>query len=657
MQWAPSILLAAASATLAGEEAPVLLAGPLGDQPPGARSAIITAWMDAGTAAQGVLVQDASGRALGASVLADFPGEPVLIAVDASGTPPYHLRAGTGGRPWELQAGVVVESRARVDGPADTLEQARALWRRCTPVQGITLVPNVFLGINACGPTIDFASDFIGYFTADAPGAYRFATDSDDASFISVDDAPLVAWGGWHGIDGGRYGEHASAVVLTPGVHKLEYLYVQNGDNPVEMVAWTRPGGQLPEVMPPGAFVPVGRWQELGPASGAPWCSWQVVGSCRAGGQGLDALELTAHGPADAQVAWSFDDGGTDQGRQVVHVFPHGGQRQASCRIGVGAAPLTLAIAVHPRWDQVEEWSDHWNEIAHQALRRRPAVEMPADDVLALVDYAAFCGESDWIRDLGLSAAENPGRWGPSGCTLLARLGFELQDSAIRRYDAAMDCWKKLLQLAPGHGPLRDHVALHFAGLLVDGFDRAKEGEALLEEVDPAQVSGADPRLLLLYRGDAAVGLGDVESARALYRKAGDVVDAADLLYSVRRRMRLEAARAWCNTKEWEQALQAMREIEWETPMERLGTETGLIKVRAYLGRGEVPFAIACCKHMLQAVGPDDRRADVLLALATTCLAGQDRAQALEAGRLLIKDHPYSEAAATVKDLLPELTR
>lgn len=603
--------------------------------------------------ATGARAWDATGRELGAAVLWASAGEPVLVACPP-GVAPVTIAPGSGGPAFTLAAGILTESRHRVDGPADTLAQARALWNRCTPVQGRTLLPNIFLGINPCGETRDFACDSIGFFRVDAPGTYRFATLSDDASFLLIDDQPLVAWGGWHGLDGGWHGEHGAAIALSAGVHRLEYLYVQNGDNPIQEVAWSTPSHPAPAVMPPESFLPVVHARVAGRSDGGPWWSWEIRGSSVIEGAALAVVELVAHDAGGCR--WQLPDGTVVEGDACTHAFAGSGPRTISLVCAQGP-PLRRTIAVHPCWSQVDEWSDAWTERARAQFLAQDVLAMPPADVLVQVAYAAAIPDRGWIAHIGEAVASAPQRVGREGAPLLARLGFELQHAEIRHYEQAHACFQALLALIPGHDPLREHVALHDAGLLINGFDRAADGLAQLATIDPHLLAGADPRLLLLYRGDGALGQGDADGARACYRQAGDVVDAKDLGYTLRRRLRLEQARSCLARREWEQALDLMREIEWETPLERLGPETGLIKAAAYLGRGEVPFARACCRHLLTALPVDASRAEVLLALIRTDLAGHDRGEAVDAGRRLVADFPYSEAAARAKDILPEITR
>jgi hypothetical protein len=185
----------------------------------------------------------------------------------------------------------------------------------------------------------------------------------------------------------------------------------------------------------------------------------------------------------------------------------------------------------------------------------------------------------------------------------------------------------------------------------VHGFlDHAAAG-AQLGAVAADQLGGDDQRLLKMYQGDAALLAGDVEGARRHYLAAGTAAAPGDLKYAVQRRTRLETARDYIRQGDYDAAEGMVRAVEWETPVERMGTETGLLLARVWTARKELPFALSRCRLMLLSAPDDARRPEVLLALVQVHLAAGHGAEAAEVARRLISDHPYSEAAARVKDL------
>ena len=110
------------------------------------------------------------------------------------------------------------------------------------------------------GPSYDFISHYSGFFTAPRSGRYRFATISDDASFLLVNGKSVTQWPGWHGVQGGRRGQYCKDIKLTAGRHRLDYWHVQSSGTTVTVAAWQPPEQRRLTIMPPEAFVPVARF-------------------------------------------------------------------------------------------------------------------------------------------------------------------------------------------------------------------------------------------------------------------------------------------------------------------------------------------------------------------------------------------------------------
>ena len=594
---------------------------------------------------------------VGARLLWVAPGEGATVVFDCSAKAErYRVEPAADAGAWQPRAGVIGESRTRIDAAVDTWEQVEELWNKAPSVRGRGVLPFIYWGVDPFAEAggDGFLADFRGWFAVPQAGAYQFATVSDDASFVAVDDQVVIRWGGWHGLDEGHRGEKNATVQLQPGLHQVRYRYVENADNPIIELAWKPPGADKLVPMPAEAFAPIARYRVERVGDGA-WFDWSTADDCSAGGEYLVALTLRARVPAGCEARWRFDDGSEATGAEVRHAFARASQRRirlAAAKDGkeVGAGERT-ALA-QPRWSSVERWNDGAHQRLRDELIGRDPLAMPAADVLALVRYAKFVGEMGWLERIGVAVAKEPTRWGRDGIELLATIGFVLQDDEVRRLAEAADCWRGFLALPGEHDQRYAHVALHLAGVLIHGLDRGDEAAAVLNAIDPAKLDETERRLRLLYQGDAALAAGNLAAARARYAEAGDAVPHGDLHYSVRRRARLESARAWVARGEFESALQALAEIEWETPIDRMGPETGLLKVRAWLGRKQIGFALACCRRLLIATAADDRRADVLAAMAEVCLAAGRRDDAVVAVAKLKDEFPYSEAAARTADLM-----
>jgi hypothetical protein len=155
----------------------------------------------------------------------------------------------------------------------NTLEQVGRLVA-ASEVQGRSLVPDIFQGMNPHGPSSYYLALFDGWFNARQEGMYEFATVSSGASYLQIDGRLVAQWLGRHDPHGGRRGEHGGRLSLKPGAHRIDYLQVQFDGGPAAVAAWRPPRQERLDVMPPSAFLPLARFRaasfEAAPSSPEP---------------------------------------------------------------------------------------------------------------------------------------------------------------------------------------------------------------------------------------------------------------------------------------------------------------------------------------------------------------------------------------------------
>lgn len=602
-----------------------------------------------------IAVLAADGAAVRHQVLHAAAGEPLQVLVDTGAAKPYRLVVDASRPPakaddWIPPAGVVVEVRSRQGDNVGSLTGARQVWDR-SPVQGRTLVDQIFLGVNPCGPTRDVCLRFTAHLRIGQAGTYGFSTMSADASFVAIDGQPVTEWPGWHDPHPGRRGQHMGRVELSAGVHRVDYLLVQRGEWLCATLAWQPPDAQHPVVVPPTAFVPVARWSAI-PADGGPRVEWRSLGHTQVGDDWLIEMQFTAHLPPRAVAGWRFDDDGTLRGNEVKRLFVRPGLRPVIMEAIIpDRPPVTIRhqVQVRPFWRQIQDWSDAQVAKARDELAKRDPASLPLAD-LAAVGRIAAAGDDRRLLEAVARSILPRATLDETGRRLLFDLGMAFQRTGVNAPDRCEVVWRRLLEVDRSHSRERERAALHLAGMHLHVLDRAAEAKPLLDALVVAALEGDEKRLGVIYRGDAAAALGDEVAAQARYGEAGSVVAANDVGYSVRRRARLEWARDLIAQSNHEEAMRVLREIEWENPLTRMGHETGLLWVRLLLAREQPVAALARCRLMLTGTGPDGRRADVLFATAQAAAAAGRRNDAEAVLRQLAKDHPYSEAAAKARE-------
>ena len=140
------------------------------------------------------------GKPLAFQTIWAASGELTQVCFDtSSGDTTYYicfdneLSGAAGG--WKPEAGVLVETRAcRADLPINNAEQVARLLNSASAPAGRDFVPNIFLGANPFGPSTYYIANFTGWFTVPSAAQYTFATASDDASSLEVDNHVVAAW-------------------------------------------------------------------------------------------------------------------------------------------------------------------------------------------------------------------------------------------------------------------------------------------------------------------------------------------------------------------------------------------------------------------------------------------------------------------------------
>ncbi len=85
-----------------------------------------------------------------------------------------------------------------------------------------------------------FSVEYFGHIYCPENGTYTFATDSDDASVLLIDDEEVASWYGGHGMEGGW--SHSGTIYLNTGYHKFRYLMQEWEGGAAAAVGWEIPG-------------------------------------------------------------------------------------------------------------------------------------------------------------------------------------------------------------------------------------------------------------------------------------------------------------------------------------------------------------------------------------------------------------------------------
>jgi len=158
---------------------------------------------------------------------------------------------------WQPRSGLFLATYRRKSDRCNNWRQMRETLRlsRSEP-DGAGFHPSIFDGYNPFGSSEHFVSEYDGYFYAPRTGTYKFATISDNASFVFIDGKPVTQWPGRHSVHGGVHGEHKGSIWLKAGPHRVQYFHLQFTGTTVAELVWWRPGDKRPRLMTPGDYLP-----------------------------------------------------------------------------------------------------------------------------------------------------------------------------------------------------------------------------------------------------------------------------------------------------------------------------------------------------------------------------------------------------------------
>jgi len=609
------------------------------DNPPGpAPVGFVSVWpvgVDPKTCAITIFADN--GAPVGTKVLWAAAGQPLKLLFDTSGHATNYL-VYLSAQPlafvpqWKMpDLGLVLETRRRPDGPLDTAGQIKTLWKTATTVCGRGLVPRIFEGLNPFGPSDDFVAYYRGVFVVPQNGEYHFATDSDDGSVLAVDGRDVCDWPGGHGADARAYVEHSGKINLNAGQHTIEYYLVQGGGPSAAVAAWKPPGATGYEVMPESAFLPVERFKIV-TAEGAPYFEWHAAEHAMIDDRAFVDTRFAVVSPkSNMTYRWTFDDGGTATGAEVTHTF----LRPAIRPVRLNA--LTQEVDVCPNWTQMVDWPDGVFARQSREIQKRDTGKLPVADLAYAVRLAKAADDEDLLTYLGRGCLRRTREFKDGDVEVFLLLGAHFQSADIRDYERAEQC----LRVAPG-----ERGKLKLASFLLNVTGNADEAGKLCDAIKPDGLDDEERRQLALLRGDVLLARGDVEGARAKYQAVGELEGRALL-----RPARLETARDYLRRGEFDGAEEMVRSVEWQWPLERLAPESGALLVKVYMARKEWPRALARCQRLLPVAVNDNFQAELLFDMMKIQRAlGLPQAAAGTLARLL-KEHPYSEAAARAKEL------
>jgi tetratricopeptide (TPR) repeat protein len=606
-------------------------------------------------------VIDADGKELPVQVLAAGFEDRALVAFPAAARASVLLYFGnpraSAPKAATIQAGLVLESRALGEGNPADWPSMQKLLDRSPKVNGRWMRSTIALGFNPLGPWDNGIFLFTGWLECPVDGAYGFATNALDASFLLVDDRLVAEWPGWHGPHGGAGGEHQGKIDLKKGLHRIQYVNAFRAHGACT-VGWQKPGEERLSPIPAEAFAGV-YLATAGPAETrggpVPDFAWGFEDDLGYEGRPVTAVRFRPLGRT-AGAVWNFGDGVTSTEEAPLHLYLEAATVPVTMTLG-GAA-VTQKIAVRPT-------RGHLNRSYEQRI----------------VAYA------DLLKDYpvaGLSGA---------ACLEMGQICHEGRkfDAAIRAIRGAMEkgyrtpqsepeevWYNRLFELYRDQGKFDDalwvcerlllnpHTESHMARslymkatvLFEDKGDAAGAEACLKEILGKYARAGTDyVRFAFIRSGELALLRGEREAARktledaevnpAWRRWAGDF-DVSEGAHAIN-------FEEYLRQNEFDAAGQEILSWEWQKPTVILGGLSRHLRGRLYLARKWYDRALREFDRAL-AADPKAPFADEALVWKGAALEGlkqNDKARACY--ETVIRQFPESQLVAMAREKLEKL--
>jgi len=563
---------------------------------------------------------------------------------------------------WRPQRGLVLTGWKYRGGAIGDLAQTLETFGKAEPLQGMRFVPNVFLGHNPFGPTGDTCHKYEGWLICPETGSYVFATSSDDASFLLIDDEQVVAWPGQH-----RWradAKHQGIAELTEGLHKFTYYHVNVGRYGGAVAAWQPPGQERITVIPPASFAPVveGRLGDLDHVSRRFQADFvfEQLGEAFFADRHSYRYRFTAKLPkpsANVKLAWDFGDGTTSRQRDPEHVYLRSERYRITLAVStVGqTSKLSNRLAVQRDWDRVAT-----GETAAAALHARIVSEYPfeamaAADLAVAVQLLRRAGELDICLAAGRAMIDQCNDLKPKQLAPYFDEVIQAARSVSSDPQRAVELCHRLEQ-ASKDPAIRAHACAVEGGLwLAHDVDLQKAEDAFQRVLgEYAERAGRDDvRRARIGMGDIARQRGDLVSAERHYH-AAELLGRADQQAANRGHF-ARTVEDYLRRGEWTAAQQLLNQWEWSCPTDKLTGSTTLLRARCLVAEGSRGEASEEARLLVE-VNPHSARApELLMLIADVELACGRPAGARQSLERILREHPTSSLRAQAAELLAKI--
>ena len=554
---------------------------------------------------------------------------------------------------WEPQRGLMLETRPYRGGGCANWKEMEQTLKQAGPPFGRAPTSTIFHGHNPYGPSANFVSIYKGWLNVPREGEWEFAISSAAASFLFLDDKPLVSWPGWHGAASRAY--HRAKRKLKKGLHRVAYYHVQRNAVPYMVTTWRRAGSGKFSIISPAAFLPPLRVSlleyRMRGANFAVDFDWRNAGEAVVGDRWFPVLKFSERSyprsGKNARRTWDFGDGVPSQEPDPSHAYLARGTHTVTLTIWRSGKKFTCSqkVVVDRAWrKQTQVKALHLKSFASKyKIADYPFKSMTPRAVFGALLVFRELDQQDVILKVGLALPAKLKELPPAdACEATVIVAKALRDTA-------KDPVKAIQALRAGEAvitqpELRGRLAVMIGDTIFYHQNDPSNAKAEYDRVVRDYAAAKEyVRLSLMRLGDIARERGQLDEARSHYKRClkvrGDRPPGRETLDMAMRSLETEE---FLRRGDLEAAKESLHLWQWQQPEEKLRGQWSVLKVKYSLAKEDVPEAIKQAEILLR-VNPESQYAPkALLLLAEAHRKRGEEELARAALQRLKKDYPDS---------------
>ena len=526
------------------------------------------------------------------------------------------------------------------DTAVNNVEEFRKLWNASGASLG-GFTKKVYSGVNPYSQNLNSIHTYKGFIDIPADGDYTFYTASTDASFLLIDNNVIAAWPGRHWVGEGLFGAHNGTVKLTKGVHRFEYLHVNNQWSYYAIAAYSRPNDKNMTIIPDKMFTPVldAAQGPLLDMQGRPLLdfSWDNESMLQ-----LEKLQMyriaCKQANVSGQAKWNWGDNTLAQNSCNVHYYFTQGKYPAVLEAGNGRSAQQIEVVY--RFDQQLIPDDEAAKMVTEALEQEKSIGIQNEGYAFIANAVVLFKMKKQAVEFYARILEKHNLIQPD--VILNYFKDLILDDLLKseKYEEAEKEFKRFIAQIKNPKCLA-LAKMEYARMLFYCMCRNADAEKQLNEIDRKYIPFESKQSFDILQADLALFNKGFDESAQLYERLNSMSKKLDRQQKIVISGMIISIRNCLIMKKYDEAMNYIEQIENLQPESHLNPELILIKAKVLKNLG-MPRRAAVCYETVLKLNP---------ALSTASSAN------LELAEYYCKSSQYRKAREYLNNILTEAPR